>query len=219
MTDERDAQHEHWESVYQRKPRLFGEESSATAIYAATRFSRGGAGRVLELGSGHGRDTLHLASEGFDVLALDYSPSGLHAIRTAAADAGLGSRITTMAHDVRRPLPFPDESFDAAYAHLLLCMDLSTAAILAIAQEVRRVIIPGGVFVYTVRNTGDAHFGVGLDHGDNIYETDGYAVHFFDDALIRDVAAGWHLEEIATDEEGALPRRITRVTQSRPLSD
>jgi len=215
VTGERDAQREHWESVYQRRPRLFGEAPSATAAYAAARFSEHGAERVLELGSGHGRDTLYLASQGFQVVALDYSAGGLGVIQSTAADAGVGPLITTVVHDVRTPLPFPQESFDAAYAHLLLCMDLSTAEILTLAQEVRRVLIPGGVFVYTVRNTTDAHFGVGVDHGDKIYETDGYAVHFFDDTLVRAVATGWHLDEIVTDEEGVLPRRITRVTQSR----
>lgn len=211
-------QHEHWEGVYQRKPRLFGDGPSATVAYAVSRFSAGGARRVLELGAGHGRDTVHLARAGFEVLALDFSATGLAVIQSAAADAGVGSQIQTLQHDVRERLPVSDESFDAAYAHLLLCMDLSTAEILALSQEIRRVLVPGGVFVYTVRNTSDAHFGAGIDHGDDIYETDGYAVHFFDDALVREVATGWHVEEIAADEEGKLPRRMTRVTQARPAS-
>lgn len=214
--DDADAQHEHWEAVYRRKPHLFGENPSATVAYAAARFADGGVQRVLELGAGHGRDTLHLAGEGFTVVALDYSATGLAVVKLAAAGAGLGSAVDLVEYDVRQPLPFPDESFDAAYAHLLLCMDLSTAEILLLVQEIRRVLIPGGLFVYTVRNSTDPHFRAGIAHGDNIYETDGYAVHFFDDALVRDVATGWHLEEVALDEEGALPRRITRVTQARP---
>jgi SAM-dependent methyltransferase len=142
----------------------------------------------------------------------------LRVIEAAATEAGHGPRISTLAHDVRRPLPLPDESFDAAYAHLLLCMVLSTTEILTFTAEIRRMLIPGGVFVYTVRNTSDAHFGKGIDHGDDIYETNRYVVHFFDDALVRAVATGWLVEEIVTDEEGALPRRITRVTQTRPTT-
>lgn len=218
MMDGLDSQHEHWEGVYERKPGLFGAEPSTTVVYAASRFSAAGARRVLELGAGHGRDTLHLAGEGFEVRALDYSATGLRVIEAAATEAGHALHISTLAHDVRQPLPLPDESFDAAYAHLLLCMDLSTTEILSLTAEIRRVLIPDGVFVYTVRNTSDAYFEKGIDHGDNIYETDGYAVHFFDDVLVREVAAGWLVEEIVTDEEGMLPRRITRVTQTRPAA-
>lgn len=137
-------QHEHWEGVYQRKPRLFGDGPSATVAYAVSRFSDGGARRVLELGAGHGRDTVHLARAGFEVVALDFSATGLAVIQSAAADAGVGSQIKTLQHDVRERLPVADESFDAAYAHLLLCMDLSTPEILALSQEIRRVLVLGG---------------------------------------------------------------------------
>ncbi|MDP4510528.1 hypothetical protein [Nonomuraea turcica] len=40
------------------------------------------------------------------------------------------------------------------FAHMLLCMALSTQEITALVGEVERV---GGTFVYTVRHTGDAH--------------------------------------------------------------
>ena len=35
-------------------------------------------------------------------------------------------RVKTTVHDVRAPLPLPDTSTDAVFAHRLLCMDLST---------------------------------------------------------------------------------------------
>lgn len=62
---------------------------------------------------------------------------------------------------------------------MLLCMALSTEEIHAQVTEVRRVLRPGGVFVYTVRHTGDAHYGADTGHGDDIWEHGGFAVHFF----------------------------------------
>lgn len=56
------------------------------------------------------------------------------------------------------------------------------------------------------------HYGVGIDYGDNIFETQSYAVHFFDHALVDALAIGWNLETVEPDEEGSLPRRIWRVT-------
>ena len=99
---------------------------------------------------------------------------------------------------------------------MLLCMALSTGQIERLVAEVERVLRPGGVFVYTVRHTGDAHYGTGTAHGDDIYEQDGFAVHFFDRALVDALADGWHLDEVQPFEEGALPRRLWRVTQTKP---
>ncbi|MFE0173315.1 methyltransferase domain-containing protein [Streptomyces sp. NPDC059002] len=48
-------------------------------------------------------------------------------------------------------------SADAVFAHMLLCMALSAKEIHAAVGEVRQVLRPGGIFVYTVRHTGDAH--------------------------------------------------------------
>jgi hypothetical protein len=99
---------------------------------------------------------------------------------------------------------------------MLLCMALSTAQIQEAVGEVTRVLRPGGVFVYTVRHTGDAHYGAGIAHGDDIYDHGGFAVHFFPLHLVDDLAAtGWRLDEVHAFEEGDLPRRLWRITQTR----
>jgi SAM-dependent methyltransferase len=121
-----------------------------------------------------------------------------------------------MVVDVRRPLPMADASTDAVFAHMLLCMALSTEEIFALVAEIRRVLRPGGIFVYTVRHTGDAHYQAGTAHGDDIYEHGGFAVHFFPPRLVDDLAEGWKLQEIHAFEEGELPRRLWRIIQSLP---
>jgi hypothetical protein len=70
------------------------------------------------------------------------------------------------------------------------------------------------VFVYTVWHTGGAHFGAGIAHGDDIFEHGGFAVHFFDRRLVDALAVGWDLVELRPFEEGELPRRLWRVTQT-----
>ncbi|WP_405720989.1 class I SAM-dependent methyltransferase [Streptomyces sp. NBC_01537] len=118
---------------------------------------------------------------------------------------------------VREPLPLADASVDAVFAHMLLCMALSTQEIHALVAEVRRVLPPGGSFVYTVRHTGDAHYRAGTGHGDDIWEHGGFAVHFFPRSLVDDLAKSWTSDQVAAFEEGGLPRRLRRVTQTVPL--
>jgi SAM-dependent methyltransferase len=211
-----DAQRAHWQDIYTTHPGMYGTEPSAPAVRAAAVFHAAGARNVLELGAGHGRDALHFAREGFTVQATDFSATALEQLRDAARRLGVAERVTAVVHDVRDPLPLPDGSVDAVFAHMLLCMALSTEEIHALVGEVRRVLRPGGVFVYTVRHTGDAHYGAGTARGDDIFEHGGFAVHFFDRALVDALADGWTLDEVHAFEEGDLPRRLWRITQSLP---
>jgi len=210
------AQREHWQRTYTEHPGMYGTEPSEPARYAAALFRSQAAHQVLELGAGHGRDALHLARSGMDVTATDFSANALAQLRETARAQGLADKVSTLTHDVRRPLDLPDTSVDAVYAHMLLCMALSTTEIHAAVAEAARVLRPGGTLVYTVRHTGDAHHGAGTSHGENIYEHGGFAVHYFDRALVDDLAEGWELHDIHPFEEGDLPRRLWRITQTTP---
>lgn len=210
------AQRAHWQTTYGAHPAMYGEQPSAPAVHAASVFRTAGARDLLELGAGHGRDALYFAREGFTVQATDFSLVGLEQLQHTAHEQGVDQRVTTAVHDVREPLPLPDASVDAVFAHMLLCMALSTPEIHALVGEIRRVLRPGGVFTYTVRHFGDAHYGVGTAHGDDIYEHGGFAVHFFPRVLVDALAEGWTLNEVHAFEEGDLPRRLWRITQTLP---
>lgn len=213
-TDRQDRQRGHWDTTYAAHPGMYGGQPSAAAVYAAEIFRSASVHDVVELGAGHGRDTLFFARQGFAVHALDFSATGLHELRDAALAMGIAKRVATTVHDVREPLPLPDASTDAVFAHMLVCMALSTGQIHTLVDEVRRVLRPGGIFVYTVRHTGDAQYGSGIPHGDDIYEHGGFAVHFFTRELVDALANGWTLTEVHAFEEGDLPRRLWRITQT-----
>ena len=210
------AQRQQWQDTYRAHPTMYGREPSTAAVHAATVYHALGAHHVLELGAGHGRDAVYFAHEGFTVTATDFSAIALAQLREQADTDGLAAHITTIEHDAREPLPLPDASVDTAFAHMLLCMALSTAQIHALVAETHRVLRPGGAFIYTVRHTGDAHYGAGTAHGDNIYEYGGFAVHFFPRHLVEALADGWNLDEVHPFEEGDLPRRLWRITQHLP---
>ncbi len=207
-----EAQRAHWGSTFASNPRMYGDEASVPGQYAAELFATAGCHEVLELGSGQGRDTLALLDGGAHVHVVDYSSEALDQL-TGQLGAAHAERLTTVAHDVRQTLPFPDRSFDAAYAHMLFCMALTTPELERLMGEVRRVLRPAGLLVYTVRNTDDVHFGSGIAHGDGMHENGGFIVHFFDRALVDRLAAGFALVDVSEFEEGDLPRRLWRVTQ------
>ena len=210
------AQRQHWQDTYRSHPEMYGSAPSAPAVYAAQLFKAVGAEQVLELAAGHGRDARYFAEQGFTVLATDFSDIAVDQIRRAAQADGLAAQISAIVHDMREPLPLKDRSVDGVFAHMALCMALSTKEIHIIINEVWRVLRPGGTFVYTVRHTGDAHYGAGNPHGDDIFEQGGFAVHFFSRQLIDALAEGWILNDVYAFEEGELPRRLYRVTTTKP---
>ena len=126
--------------------------------------------------------------------------------------------MTVAQHDVRTPLPFPDRSFDACYSHMLFCMALTEAELNSLAREILCVLRPGGLCVYTARTTDDPDFGKGTDHGEGLYESGGFIVHFFDADTVERLAEGYEIVEAESFEEGALPRKLVRVTLRRPAA-
>jgi SAM-dependent methyltransferase len=210
-----DEQLDQWSRTYATRTDFLGADASEPALAALARFQGAGVRDLLELGAGQGRDTLLFAHAGLRVVALDYAADGLIRIVDRARAEGVDETIETRVADVREPLPFHDGSFDACYAHMLLSMALTTTEIVALTADVRRVLRPAGLFVYTVRNTSDAHYRQGAAHGDDMYEMGGFVVHFFDRPLIELAASGFELVEVASIEEGRLPRRLSVVTMRR----
>jgi len=210
----RAGQQQHWTAMFAANPDMYGTEPSAAAIHAAQHFTTAGVRTVLEIGAGQGRDTMFLAAQGFDVIALDYSDEAIAALKAKASEPRPGV-VTAVSHDVRAPLPLAAESVDASYSHMLLCMALTSVEIHGLVAELRRVLRPGGTLVYTVRHTGDPHYGTGIAHGDDMFEQGGFIVHFFSDELVKQLARGFELAEVAPFTEGELPRRLWRVTMRK----
>jgi SAM-dependent methyltransferase len=194
----------------------YGLGPSAPARWAAELFVEHGARDVLELGAGQGRDSVHFARLGMHVHALDFAEAGAAAIRAKAEGPSVSGSLTAAVHDCSEPLPFADASFDACYSHMLFCMALTTAQLEGLSAEVLRVVRPGGLHVYTARTTDDPDYGTGPSHGDDMYESNGFVVHFFSRELVERLSRGFTLLDIEEFEEGDLPRRLVRVTQRRP---
>jgi SAM-dependent methyltransferase len=210
------GQQQHWAATFEAHPDMYGTDPSASGIAAADVFAAAGHRKVLELGAGQGRDTLYLARCGMHVTALDYAAGTVETLSAKAKEAGLVDKLSVAQHDIRTPLPLSDASFDASYSHMLFSMALTTTELERLASEVRRVLRPGGLVVYTARTTADAHFGAGTPRGDDMYEHGGFIVHFFDMPLIERLAAGFEIVNVTDFSEGDLPRRLARVTMQVP---
>lgn len=209
------AQQDRWQAAYAGNSRLHGTEPSAAARWAARLFEAAGIDDLLELGAGQGRDALYLARQGFSVHATDFSETALRQLRLDAQRDGLDDRVTAALHDVRDPLPPADATVSAVYANLLLNMALSHAELRALVNEIHRVLRPGGLFVYTAWST-DKLRSAGPEPGDDLSAHDGFAVRFFDRALVDELADRWEAGRVELDDVGSEPHRLWRVSLVKP---
>jgi SAM-dependent methyltransferase len=77
---------------------------------------------VLEIGCGAGGCAVHFASTvGCQVTGIDVNARGIHAAEREAGAKHVEQRVRFMQHDASAPLPFPDQSFDAAYSNDAFC--------------------------------------------------------------------------------------------------
>jgi len=208
-------QHSHWEKTFADYNDMFGEEPSEPARNAVDFFKKNGVNKILELGGGQGRDTIYFARNGFHISVLDYTDAGIEAIKRKAEFLGLSHLITAIRHDVRSPLPFENGIFDAGFSHMLYCMAFTTQELQFLSSEIRRVLKLNGVNIYTVRNTNDKHYGTGILRGEDMYEVNGFIVHFFNREKITLLANGYAIDEISEFEEGDLPRKLFQVISRR----
>lgn len=202
-------QQPHWENTFESTCSKFGDKPSYPARKAVAIFEKEGKNKILELGCGQGRDTCFFVSKGFHVYSLDYTESGLKTVKDKVKNMGLSDSIVTIKHDVKNPLPFENEIFDVCYSHMLYCMALTTAELEFLNSEIKRVLKPGGLNIYTARHTGDVQYKTGIHRGEDLYEiAGGFIVHFFSREKVERLAKGYKSLELEEFEEGKLPRKL-----------
>ena len=148
MTDERHASgtwDPTWEHVF--RSQAWGKYPAEHVVRFVARRWYGAkdrrAVRLLDLGSGPGATTWFAAREGFDVSAVDGSPTAITQLRERLAREALSvdARVGDLAS-----LPWPDAHFDGVIDNASMYANPFEACTRIVA-EVRRVLKPGGHFL------------------------------------------------------------------------
>ena len=194
---------------------MFGLEPSIAAKKAFRIFKKKKITNILELGAGLGRDTMYFAKNLISVEALDYSKTSINNIKNKSSKLSLTKFIKPKIFDVRKKLPFKDKSIEACFSHMLYCMALSNTDLKNLNNEICRVLKPGGINIYTVRNTEDGDYKNGIYRGEDLYENDGFIVHFFSKEKITQLTEGFEVLDIEKFEEGNFPRKLFIVKNKK----
>jgi SAM-dependent methyltransferase len=152
---------------------------------------------ILELGCGTGNDTARMAGEGYSVTAVDVSAEAI-----GRAQARFGSMARFIVADITKRLPFPDGGFDAVMSNVAMHMfpDGVTRELFA---QVGRLVRAGGLFVFHVNALEDRalrarRLPARELEPDYVAEESGQTVHFFSEAYLRELLAGWQEVQLAS---------------------
>ena len=208
-------QSQHWENNFSSKPEMFGLDPSLSAKKALKLFQEKNIKSVIELGAGLGRDTIFFGKNLIHTIALDYSPSGIKVIDQKIKKANLSKYISSKLFDVREKLPFEDNSIDACYSHMLYCMALTTDDLVKLNNEIKRILKPGGINIYTVRHTNDGDFQNGNHIGEDLYENDGFIVHYFSEEKVNSLLNGFKNISLEKFEEVTFPRKLFFIVNEK----
>jgi len=102
--------------------------------------------RLLDAGSGTGRNLPYFLRHGFDVCAVDAAPGAIDGVRQLAAELAPRLPATNFRVEDLESLSFPDGDFDAVIASAVLHFARDDAHFEAMVSELWRVLRPGGLF-------------------------------------------------------------------------
>ena len=159
--------HHAWDKRWakpENEPGWSAADPGVVAVAEGLLKERGGR-RVLDLGCGIGRHALMFAGAGYDVTAIDGSPAGLAALNDSAKASGLSIRID---EGLMTDLPYADGSFDYVLAFNVIYHG-EPGIVRRSIEEIRRVLVPDGLFQGTMLSKRNAKFGVGTKVAPDTY--------------------------------------------------
>ena len=208
-------QEEYWEINYANKPKMFGLAPSFAAEEALKIFKKKNISSIVELGAGLGRDTIFFAKNNIKVEALDYSKTAVTSIKKKVEELNLSEFVSTKVFDVRKKLPFKNNSIQGIFSHMLYCMALKNLEVQNLNNEILRVLEKGGINIYTVRNFEDGDYKNGIHIEDESYQNDGFIINFFSKKKIEELLVGFINIKIDRFNEGDFPRKLFIVQNQK----
>jgi len=142
------------------------------------------AGTLLEIGAGHGQDSLFFARQGYKVICTDFSQTALHAARERAAAKGL-TNITFRAVDLSAPISFAANSADIVYSHLALHY-FDENRTLQLFGELLNTLRPNGLLAILLNTIDDPEVSTLRRISTDLYETpEGFLKRYFSQESLR----------------------------------
>jgi SAM-dependent methyltransferase len=200
-----------WDKIFKTEGRFF-PEPFPRFNEALQVFKDHDCSEILDLGCGSGRHLVHLAKEGYRVIGLDISPTGLRLTREWVDEENLEADLVLA--DMREPLPFRDGSFRGVLSTQVI-HHARIASVRSAIQEIWRVLGSGGVVFVTVSGRKDEGEFEEIEPGTVVPLTGpekGLPHHIFSEGELREEFRDFHLMDFSVRAEG----KVLAVSARKP---
>jgi hypothetical protein len=181
---------EFWETNFQSKKMMWGEEPAFAALFARDYFLLHGVKSVLIPGIGYGRNAKPFLSVGMAVTGIEVSQT---AIDMARGQLGLDIPIF---HGSVSDMPFDAEMYDGIFCYALIHL-LDDSGRKKLIHDCYAQLAVGGWMIFTAISTKSPTFGKGGEIGYHRFEQfGGVNIFFYDEEWMRQEFDDYGIVEI-----------------------
>ncbi len=153
-----------WEREYRAKgvPTSFKKEPSQSLGYFLDYLREGEIplrGRLLDLGCGNGRNSIHFIRAGLEVHAVDIAENALSDFEAKAEKERVADKVHFHCRSIDEPLPLDSEYFDFAICLTAMENLLSDSQVNSFKAEIFRLLKTGGYFLLYFLTEKDGFYG------------------------------------------------------------
>lgn len=172
---------DYWNEYYSKHGQDPGiSKSSSFAVFCMENFFGKKGLKIVELGSGNGRDAIYFATH-HSVIAIDQSVNAI-AIEKQLLSTIVSQNLKPKVVDFVHENYLNYEKIDAFYSRFTL-HSITKSDEEIILPKVYNALRDGGLFCIEARTTKDSLFEIGVNCGDNTYINDGHKRRFIDSRL------------------------------------
>ena len=155
---------ETWDARYAESERIWSGNPNPRLVEHVADLAPGDA---LDVGCGEGADAVWLASQGWQVTALDVSEVALGKTVAHAREAGVADRVTPLHHDLMAGAPLPGD-YDLVSAQF---MHPPPDLFDDVHRRIGAAVRPGGALLVVAHHPHDVETGVREPHGPDLLFT------------------------------------------------
>jgi len=186
----------YWNSLYSSKD-FFGTGPTKLAKLAESLLDKK-IMNILEIGCGQGRDAIFFSTLGHNVHGFDISVNAVNYVKSIKESMKL-ENLNVFVHDVEKPLPFKEDSFDFIYSNLALQF-FDVGRLSQILGNISSVIKKNSLFLFSTKKFGDKYYDFGNKISENAFEYKGITRYFFTEKELRNLLSQ-KFEIITFDED------------------
>lgn len=170
---------EFWETNFQSKQMMWGEEPTLSALFARDYFLKQNVKDVLIPGIGYGRNAKPFLNVGMAVTGIEISQTAI-----GLAKHKMGLDITIHQGSVS-DMPFDDQTYDGIFCYALIHL-LEESQREKLIKDCYTQLAPGGCMIFTAISTKSPTYGKGTQIGPKLYDQfGGVRIFFYDEASIK----------------------------------